>query len=674
MIRKDKRDKIVAQALTEIQFARDYKQGIIYRWWKNEDLYYGRKDTRYWGSSDNSYDRTNENTNSNSESRSNVNIASAKTVSFVETMLSKIDSPLTFKFKKRHLADLKKANLLNALKEQDANNDDWNYKDLLGKVDAIIYGRAIYSYYADSINGYCAHLEYVSPYDFLIDPAGGGWDIDSAMYMGRYNIRKSKTDLEKGKKDGIYIAEQVNLLTKNGSGNDYDQTTQEDTNKSNKYAYIGSPANRTINDTSMWKFWEWYTTYEGERYYILTTESGQCIRCELLSDILKVDEKTGHAPFPFWSWAFLPNATEFWTPSKMDYVREIFMAQGVSINQMLDNAEAINKPQRAIDVSVIENVADLVYRRNGVIRMKPGTNINNAFKILEVNSITTPLNVYDKLENIQQLESGITAGSKGVAEEDKVGIYEGNQANAADRFGVWNKSYSQGYKRFAKLWRYGVEDHLTKKVAVDMLGTDGFEETIFISKNSIKPKYEYSILIESSNAELQADAVDKKNKITFLAGYKGDPSINQKVLFEEGATIAGFDPNKIRELLDTSEFGNAELMSEAERDIEMLLNGKIIEPNDNANPAYLQRIVNYMKDHKEDMNEDQFLLFMDYITRAEPIVVRNIGTSISNAEAQQGMIGVKNADDLTKVDPMAGGESESQLEINNPRGIQNAQL
>lgn len=666
-ISKTKRDKIVSQAITEIQFARTYKQGIIWRWWKNEDLYYGKKDNQYYGTPDST------NLSGKAEARASVNIASAKTLSFVETMLSKIDNPLTFKFKKSTMADYKRAKLLNALREKDSNNDDWNFKDLLGKVDAIIYGRAIYTYYADSINGYEPHLENVSVYDFLIDPSGGGFDLDNAAYLGRYNVRKTKWELEKGRREGIYISSEVTALI-NGSGNDANQLSQEDINKENKYAYIGSPANRTINNPDLWKFWEWYTNYEGERYYLLMTEAGQCIRCEKLKDMFKVDEKLGDALYPFWSYAFMPNLTEFWTPSKVDYVREIFYAQGVSINQMLDNAEAINKPQRAIDVGAIENVADLVYKRNGVIRVKPGVNINNAFKILEVNSINTPIQTYNTLEGIQQLESGITAAAKGIAEEDKVGIYEGNQANTADRYGVWNKSYSQGYKRFAKLWRYGVEDHLTIKTAVKILGPDGMEQTIFITKRDVKPSADWDVIVESTNAEEQADNADKRNKITFMAGYKGDPSINQKVLFEKSASIIGFTNDDIREFLDASEYGDAELMSEAERDMEDLLNKKIIEPNERANVAYATHILNYMRDHKEDLNEDQWVLFEDYMKRIEPVVMRNMGTQFFNQIIKQGLNpletnGNAGASQIASAQPETMGQTSEQLTTNEPNGL-----
>lgn len=661
-INKNKRDKIVSKALTEITFARQYKQGIIWRWWKNEDLYYGKKDNVSYNND------TGSSVAQGKEFTANANIASAKAMSFVETMLSKIDSPLSFKYLKPTMADFKRAKLLNALKEKDANEGDWNYKDLLGKVDAIIYGRAIFAYHADSYDGYCSYLENVSPYDFLIDPSGGGYDLDNAMYLGRYNIRKTKYDLEKGVKNGEYLRDETKQLI-NGSGNDANQTSQEDVNKQNKYAYIGSPANRTIQDPDVYKLWEWYTTYEGERYYLLLQEtSGIAIKVVKLADLFKVDKKLGDAMWPFWSFAYTPNLTEFWTPSKMDYVREIFMAQSVSINQMLENGERINKPQRAVDVTSIENVADLIYRRNGVIRMKGGVDINRAFRILETPSINTPILVYNTLEGIQQLESGITAAAKGVADEDKVGIYEGNQANVADRYGVWNKTYTQGYKRFAVLYKNGVEDHLTMKVAVKILGSKGMEETIFVSKRDLKPQSDWSIMVESSNAEAQADAADKRNKLTFMAGYKGDPSINQKAIFEQGAEIVGFNRDEIRQFLDSSEYGDANLIAEAERDMENLLNKKIIEPNERANTAYANHILEYMKDHKEDMNEDVFVLFTDYLERIEPIVIRNMGTQLQTTLAKEGASPGGGAA-LEKIQPEVQGQTEEQLTTNEPNTI-----
>jgi hypothetical protein len=562
--------------------------------------------------------------------------------SFVRSILAKIDSPLSFEYARGSIADLKKAQLLNALKERDANLGDWDQKDLAGKLQLVLYDRAIFSYYADSYEGYCSHLENVDVYDFLIDPSGGGLDIDNALYLGRFGVRKNKQELREGMKKGYYIRTEVENLLK-GAGDVASTTSQEDVNKENRYSYIGSPANRTITDTNIYKFWEWYTTYEGERYYLLLQETGGCaVRIEKLTDIFREDKKLGDAPWPFWTYASIIDLTEFWTPSYADGVREVFMAQYVSINQMLDNAERINKPQKKVDISKVENTADLVYRRNGIIRFKPGTNVNEAFQIVETPSIDTPLAVYDKLEQIQQIESGVTNASKGDADEDKVGIYEGNQANVADNYGLLNKSYSYGYKRFAKLYWYGIEDHLTKKVAVKILGPQGLEKTVFVGRRDVKPQADYEVLIKSNNAEAEADIADKRNKITLLQGYRGNPIVNQKVLFEKEAEILGFTSDDIRSMLDTENTGTAEVIAEAERDIEEILDGKIIEPNPIATTAYAEHFKEYMQDHQEDMTEDQWLMFVDYVERLEPVIIRNMGSQMHNEmmkmQTQQGLV------------------------------------
>lgn len=633
MIRKQLRDILVAQALNEIQFARTYKQGAVWRWHETENQFYQRK----YGTDgrQNTVDDRNIGSQNNLESRANVNLGKMR--SFVRSLLAKIDTPLTFIYKRGSIADLKKAMLLNALKERDANIGNWNYKDLSGKMQVIMYDRAIFSYHADSMKGYQSHLENVDVYDFLIDPSGGGIDIDNALYCGRFGVRKTKQQLKAGVKDGEYIRTEADRLIA-GAGNLASTTPQEEINKENRYSYIGSPANRTLTDTNIYKFWEWYTTYENKRYYLLLNEDGGvAVRVCELTDIFREDPILGDAPWPFWTYSTLPDLTEFWTPSYTDGVSEVFMGQSVSINQMLDNADRINKPQRKVDVSSIENLADLVYRRNGIIRFKPGRDVNTAFQIVETPSIDTPLKVYDKLEQIQQMESGVTAASKGSSDEDKVGIYEGNLAQMSDNYGLLNKSYSEGYKRFAKLYWYGIEDHLTKKVAVKILGPKGLEKTVFVGKRDIKPQSDYEVLVESSNAESQGDNVEKRNKLTFLGMYRGNPIVNQKVLFENEATIAGFADDEIRSMLDVQDAGTAMVISEAERDIEELLNGKIIEPNMTANTAYANHLLDYMKDHQEDMDEDTFMLFVDYMERIQPVIMRNMATQLTNNLAKEGM-------------------------------------
>ena len=58
-------------------------------------------------------------------------------------------------------------------------------------------------------------------------------------------------------------------------------------------------------------------------------------------------------------------------------------------------------------------------------------------------------------------------------------------------------------------------------------------------------------------------------------------------------------------------------MSEADRDLESLLMGEVIEINDAANNQYKQRMVDYLRDHKEDINDKQFFSISAYIDSLE---------------------------------------------------------
>lgn len=642
MIRKEIRDLIVTQALDEISFARQYKNGKVTNWQKNEAMYNGVKEKVV-------------------DVRANVNLNRMQ--EFVHTFLSKIDNSLTFKFSHRKTSQVTRVKRLNALKVYDQQKDFWDLKDIVGKKQAIIYGRAIYSYFADSVDGYKAHLENVDVYDFLIDPSGGGIDMESAMYMGRYGVVKTTSELKEGIKSGIYLKYDTNNLI-SGSGNST-ESTQEQTNKQSRTYDTGvTNAQKEIGNKDKFKFWEWYTTYEGERYYLLLSEAGAtAIRVEKLTDVFE------SGMFPFWSWACYPDLTEFWVISPADYVREMFMAQSVSINQMLDNAEQINRPQRVVDVTMVEDLASLKYRRDGYIKSKG--DVTKAVKELPTASINTPIEVFNILETIQEKSSGITAASKGVAEEDKVGIYEGNQANTADRFGLINKAYAFGYQVFARLYEAGVKEHLTKKVAVDILGANGVEIEEISRKDIFWKGDSFNVLVESSNAELALSMAEKKLKLGFLSANAMNPIQNQKKAYEASASINGFTEEEIRQLMDTQEFGDADLMSEAERDIEMILDGKSIAINRKANLAYKQRFVDYVLDNTENITDVQYNALENYISQLQPIIEKNLVTALADQQLKQAI--------TAEPAPMQVGNTptappQDMGVINNQDNITNAQI
>lgn len=592
--------------MREIQFARTYKQGKTKNWQINEDLYYGRKLPQ------------------GDSSRANVELGQMQ--EFVHTLLSKIDTPLLFKFVKKKLAQLKRVMRLNALRVSDQDQDNWDIKDLAGKKQGAIYGRAIYAYYADSYEGYCAHLENVDVYDFLIDPAAGGIDMEKARYLGDYGVVLTRQELKAGVKEGVFLKTETDELL-SGSGN-ATEMTQETTNQNNRTAAQNTTLIvKEISDPDKFKFWRWGTTYKGKRYYLLLSEKGgTAVRVSPIEEVFK------SGLWWYWSYAVFLDLTEFWTPSYCDYARDLFMAMNTSIDQAIDNSEEINKPQKAVKVSAIENLAELKYQRGGnYIRMKGDANINDAIQFMRPPAIDTPLKVFDKLQAIQEKASGVNATAKGDSDEEKVGIYEGNQANTADRFGLLNRSYAFGYKQFARLWEHGVREHLTKKVAVDILGPDGVEIEDVSRRDIFRANEKFGLIVEASNAELALSEGEKRTKIAFLNAEAENPVMNQKKAFEIKASIAGFEDDTVRQLMDTSEFGDAEVMSEADRDIERIMDGEEFAPNPIANTAYKQRFVDYLRDNQENITPEMAGKLFAYVEALEPIIIANMTRQANEA-------------------------------------------
>lgn len=604
-------DGIIAQAVNEIAVSRTFKQGKTRNWQLNERMYYGA-DKKVL------------------EARSSVQLSRMQ--EFVHTLLSKIDNPLVFTFTKRKNSQRKRVDRLNALRRIDQAADDWDIKDIVGKKQAIVYGRAVYSYYADSIGGrYKAHLEPVDVYDFLIDPYCGGLDIEQARYLGSYSVVLDKRALKEGARSGIYMKKPVDTLVE-GSGN-LEDATQEETNKQPRTYDQRTTTRKGEPARDVYKFWRWFTTYEGERYYLLMTNSGDCIRCEKLSDVLPADEDHPMGLWPFWTWAAFPDLTEFWTPSYCDYVREIFMAQDVSINQLLDNAESINKPMKLVNVMAVKDLSKLRYRRDGIIPVEGDVDAGRAVQFVQTPSIQTPVSVFNLLEGIHEKVSGVTAGAKGVADADgKVGIYEGNQEAAADRFGLLNKSYSFGYKRFAKLYEMGVRDNLVKRVAIEILGKNGVELEEVRRSDIFKKGDSFGVVVEASNAEAMESMQDRKSRLTFLSSQAQNPLVNKKKLTEMQAEIIGFTQDQVDELLDTSVYGNSSLISEADADVEAVLLGEDVRPNLNANAAYMQRIVDFLKGHGRDLSAKDFAAVMAYVDSLSQIVARNEARAIEKAQ------------------------------------------
>lgn len=587
-------EEIVLQVEREYLNALEYRRPRIKDWHANEDMLYGRKPVTL-------------------SKRSNIDLRLMK--GFEDALLSKIKEPLTVKFGPTEDADIRKARKVTALFELETSptKQNWRYKDLLGKKLALPSGRCITKIYATK--PYKHRRDPMDHYDFLIDPLAGGYDIELARYLGQDNIFKSKYDLQNNK---TYDQVRVKELIETTNENDTDVTDNQYKEKQNRLAIVGlNGSDYNAQRDGLFKLLEWYTTINGKRWYILCSlDKKIIIKKKPWEEMTCIDKESDLPLWPFSSWAYYPDLFNFWSQSPMDIVREIFQTRNVVVNQAVDNNEAKNKPMKSYDPQVYTNPALLEYEPDRLVATATGKDPKAGLYIHETADIYDPKALNDILEDIASKVSGVTPASQGVSEDQKVGIYYGDQQETANRMSLFEESYFMADIHNAQLYLNGLIDKLDEAKAVKMIGENGVEW----DKLTKEDLGQYDIMITGGSTQEKLDAIKNKQKADFVLRQIQNPTINPKSLAEMDAEVSGFDNEQIKKLFAQNNEDD-EMRSIASEDIQKLLLGKDLKPNRKANVAYAQKIIDFYFDN--EVTEEQDQRFRIYMESIQDVVMQN---------------------------------------------------
>jgi hypothetical protein len=392
---KTEADKITLQCVEEKKSGLQYKQGRIEAWQDTEDQYYGK-------------------VKKSLKSRFNVPLPIMS--GFVDTLHSKVDDPPNLNFESDKESEYMAAQKAESLYKSDSTDDDndWDSVDLAGKKTAILYGRTIGMFYAESKPSYKANFIDVDVYDFDCDPTGGN-DLEKHRFMNRDCIFKDKESLLEGVADGLYDAGQVKKLLTNSAedGSKLKNTDNLYMNKANRF-YALNLDNHTYNyaGQSLYRFIEACTTWKGERYYALFNPETQVwIRCQPLKEVFKSNL------WPFLSWATHPDPWNFWSKAPADDIRPIAEVIRVLTNQELDNRQKKNWGQRAYDPEMFPNPAELEWRPDGLVAVKSGTakvmEIGRGLYQFETPELQGTIDLVQYLDDMIGRKSGITNDVQG---------------------------------------------------------------------------------------------------------------------------------------------------------------------------------------------------------------------------------------------------------------------
>ena len=547
---------------------------------------------------------------------------------FVDTLVSELNQPVRVTFGKTEMGDLQKAERATAGWEYDSSptRGAWNIKDLRGKKLASMSGRAIYNIFAESEPVYKSYLRNVHHYNFYIDPRGGA-DIEAAQHLGELNLFKTEYDLKQGGMSQHYDKDQVtkllNALTpellKKG-GDTYN-------NIANAFRSVGlNPEMMAAPSGKMAAMVQHYTTYEGVRYYVLFEPITKIwVRIERLDKIFTRRKKP---KWPYKSWATHDDPANFWSKAPADDVRPVAISMKEAFDQSFNELLQRIRGKRAVDPNYFPNRAELEDFTTRFVEAKvpAGKNLRDGFvEFTTPDNTAVTINIMQFLDSFLGQKTGVTPGSQGQAQEDKVGIYYGNIQQVARRMNLYSDFYKQCYAELGEAWLDGAQEHMKGKISVRILGANGYESAE-ITRTDIQFDTDPDINIQGGADDKTLNQELNTKKETALARAMQNPVIlqqyNPKWIAEQNVIIAGWDPEEVKRALDTDTYGDQKVIAAAYAAISLIEEGEEPMKNRRANPAFLQTISDYLDDHPE-LDDATYNKILDYWQMHVEIALQN---------------------------------------------------
>lgn len=466
----------------------------------------------------------------------------------------------------------------------------------------------------------------------------GGAHLENHRYMGEDNIFKSKSTLIDGAKAGYYIGANVQLIINGLVDNTVKDNDNAYKNKTNRLSALNlSAQSNNFAGEGTHRFVESGTTVNGVRYYVLWSyELNIAIRCQPIKE-----SKMFKSGLWWWtSWATHRDSFNFWSKAPADDIRPVAEVIKILANQELDNRQKKNWGMRAYDPAMFPNGSELEYRPNGLVAVTAGSSKVQAiasgiyeFQTAELNGT---INLVNWMDNIIGQKSGVTADTQGASNEDKVGIYQGNMQQVADRLGLYNRSYVKCHAAIGRRFVWATHENLTKSAAVKLIGEKGVEWDK-LNGREVNPNMD--ILVEAGSAEMRLDEERKRMRNESLGAIKQDQnlagSVNKKWMVEQLLRNGEFTDEEIRVAQDTENDGNREVLAKASECIQDIINKKTPKLVRGATTGFQQKILDFALDN----TDDDFPLFKRltaFSAAHDQIVQENMMRRAMRARAQNG--------------------------------------
>lgn len=634
-------EKILVQAQQQLRTSRQFKRERMRQITENENLYLGIVEKQL---------------------RNPFNESYPFMPGFIDYYRARIEDDSMLTFGHQAEADLKRSmkiqGMYDRVSKSPAPNDSWSIKHRYAKHNALFSGRAIYKIFAEKDPDYKSHLHVPSHYDFHNEPRGGGI-LESHLFCGEDNIFRKLEDLKAGAQ---YDKPQVDKLGLAFKNNGFKDLFDPESNRNNRFAALGQqPESHTYVGSDTVKLVDWYTTYNGKRYYILFNEAASVwVRCVELTDLFPDDL------WPYVSWATNEDPDVFWSKAPADDARPIAKIINNFINQELLNRQKRNEGQRIYDVDMFPNVAALAdWRPNGLIpanRTDKSVALSSGIHEVKVGDLNGTLELVSFLNNFSGQKLGNTSSSEGSSPASKQAtVFMGEIEQTDKLIGIKNKSYYDALSQLGLRFKQGLDHNLSKPEAVKIMGGRGVEWEE-LTPEDCKTERELTIIPSGGTSEAQLKRAQDAEKASVLGTLQ---VVNPQWKEREMLRLKGYDDDALREAFSTSTMAEKELLSEAALAEKEIVEGGEPKLNRGATAAFMQHIVDFATD-TDDLPMDRYVALMDYAEAHVDIVLENMNRDVKKMLADRAAIALSTPlPARTEAPPVAGG----MMPNNAPNGI-----
>lgn len=589
----------------------------------------------------------------------------------IDTLNAQYDTPIQLTFKEGDAADYFKVKKINGAFKMEvmntAQNSKWDSKLRIARKHAIMTGRGIVKYTAQSDPTYKSSLEVVNLKNFHFQPRGGMY-LEDHLFAGEEDIEKTQAELISGAQAGLYNPEQVRKLISVSSDRDYLPDGSGDLGeKLARFKPLGlNPDNNSYVGQSVYKLASWILNINGTRYYLCFHPwSKTWLRFEKWKDM----DSSGL--YPWKTFATHEDDENFLSKSYADDLYPASDAIVAMFNQELTNREKRNFGARAYDKDMVTDVRkfdEAMHRPDAIIPMdtKGGTRrISEGVYEFKVGELGGTVNLIDWITGSLGRNTGATDLAMGGVQEvsKKASVTFAEQKSVSKRIGWGAQPFQDMMADLGKSYIYGLKDHMPSKMAIRIMGEGGWDWDE-ITRLDLSTEKDIDVLIQSTDQQIQDSEIKAKKRAEALQLLTNSPNINSQKRDEEILrSVGAYEDSEIAEFLDVKTYSDRKAIAKASESIQLILRDQKPLLWYGANIAYIQKIVDFANDKRSTLGE-KFEILMQYAMQHTDIARANIDRQIIEetmvAQNQAVKNGIVTPTENKSVNPgMSGGMSRA---------------